>query len=372
MADIQGTYEKRFTAVRDTFAALFDQEDVGASVAVYVGGESVVDLWGGHRDAARTREWERDTVTTVMSTTKPMTALCALILLDRGDLEADAPVSTYWPEFSAAGKDSVLVRHVLSHTAGLADWPGTMEIEELYDWTAATGRLAAAPPQWEPGTECGYHSMTFGYLVGELVRRVSGRSLGTFFAEEIAAPLGADFHIGLPAEDEERVAELVPPPGLTDEFSSASAADPDGDAGASDRPGGVRIKDANTAAFHRAEIPAANGVGNARAIGLVQNLLGNGGVVNGVRLLSEAGCELAWRPQFSGKDRVLGMASTYSLGFGVFGTTFGWGGWGGSLVLTDPAARLTVAYAMNRMLDPRNGGDNRGMSLVMAAYDGLR
>lgn len=371
MAEIQGTNTEGFAAVRDAFSELFDKDDIGASVAVYVGGEPVVDLWGGYRDAARTRAWERDTLTTVMSTTKPMTALCALILADRGDLDVDAPVSSYWPEFSAAGKDGVLVRHVLSHTAGLADWPGPMEIEELYDWTAATSRLAAAPPQWEPGTACGYHSMTFGYLVGEIVRRVSGRSLGTFFAEEIAAPLGADFYIGLPPEEEDRVAELVPPPGMTDEYSSASAVD-DGKTQTPDRPGGVRVKDANTAAYHRAEIPAGNGIGNARSIALVQNVLGNGGVVNGVRLLSEAACELAWQPQFTGEDRVLGIASTYSLGFGVFGTTFGWGGWGGSLVMTDPKAHMTVAYAMNRMLDPRTGNDNRGLSLVMAAYDGLR
>ncbi|NUP50507.1 MAG: beta-lactamase family protein [Catenulispora sp.] len=371
MTEIQGTYEKQFTAVADAFSKLFDAQDVGASVAVYVGGEPVVDLWGGHRDAARTQPWDQDTVTTVMSTTKPMTALCALLLIDRGELDPDAPVTAYWPEFSAAGKDGVLVRHLLSHSAGLADWPGAMEVEELYDWQAATARLAAAPVQWEPGTACGYHSMTFGFLVGEVVRRVSGRSLGTFFAEEVAGPLGADFHIGLPAEDDHRVATLVPPPGLTDEFSSASAVDVDGQ-DPEERPGGVRIKDANTARWRRAEIPAANGVGNARSVARVQNVLGSGGVAQGVRLLSEAGCELAWQPEITGEDRVLGIASTYSLGFGVFGTTFGWGGWGGSMVMTDPKAHMTVAYVMNRMLDPLTGNDNRGLGLVMAAYDGLR
>jgi CubicO group peptidase (beta-lactamase class C family) len=355
MAEIQGTYDKRFTAVADTLAEILDQDDVGASAAVFVGGEPVVDIWGGHVDVDGTTPWGRDTVTTVMSTTKPMVALCALLLADRGE-----------PEFAAEGKDGVLVRHLLSHTAGLADWPGTLVVEELYDWQATTARLAAAPPQWEPGTACGYHSMTFGFLVGEVVRRVSGRSIGRYFAEEIAAPLGADFHIGLPAAQDHRFTPLVPPPGRTDEFSSASAAGDDA------APGGVRLKDANTAEWRRAEIPAANGVGNARSVALVQNVLGNGGAAKEAWLLSEAGCEPAWRAEFTGEDRVLGIASTYSTGFGVFGTTFGWGGWGGSMVMTDPQSHMTVAYVMNRMFDPRTQNDGRGISLVMAAYDGLR
>ncbi|GAA2046257.1 serine hydrolase domain-containing protein [Catenulispora yoronensis] len=367
MAEIQGSYEQRFAAVAETLAEQLDKVDLGASVAVFVGGEPVVDIWGGYFDAARTTPWERDTMTTVNSTTKPMTALCALLLIDRGDLDPDAPVARYWPEFAAAGKENVLVRHVLSHTAGLADWPGTMTVDELYDWDACITRLAAAPPQWEPGTACGYHSMTFGYLIGELVRRISGRSLGTYFADEVAGPLGADFHIGLSAQDEHRVAPLVAPPGLTDEFSSAAAVERDGEPAA----GGVRVKDANSVAWHQAEIPAANGIGNARSAALVQAALGNGGVARGARLLSEAGCERAWRPEFSGKDRIITVEQTYSLGFGVFGTTFGWGGWGGSMVMTDPKSHLTVAYVMNQMLDPLTMTDGRGLGLVMAAYGGL-
>src|SRR4051794_36592472 len=210
MADIQGSYDDLFTAVPTALAGSLDAGDAGASVAVFVDGESVVDVWGGFADSDRTIPWQRDTITNVWSVTKTMTALCALILADRGDLDLDAPVCRYWPEFAAAGKDGVLVRHLLAHTAGLPHWDGP--IEELYDWPAATARLAAQAPQWDPGRAAGYHSLTQGFLVGEVVRRISGRALGTFFAEEVAGPLAADFHIGLPAEHDHRVALAVPPP----------------------------------------------------------------------------------------------------------------------------------------------------------------
>jgi CubicO group peptidase (beta-lactamase class C family) len=364
MAEIQGTYTARFRAVAEALSELLDTQDIGASAAVFVEGEPVVDIWGGYLDVERTAAWERDTIVNVMSTTKPMTALCALILADRGELDLSAPVSTYWPEFGAAGKEKVLVRHLLSHTAGLPDWPGRMVAEDLYDWTAVTERLAALPTQWEPGTAAGYHSMTFGFLVGEVVRRVSGRSVGRFLAEEVAGPLGADFHIGLDPKDDPRVARLYPPESYTDDFCSAG---PDYAS-----TGGIRVKDANTEAWRRAEVPAANGFGNARGIALIQPALSNGGVAGGVRLLSEEGCRAAWHPEYSGTDRVLGQPSTYGAGFGIFGDVFGWGGWGGSLVMNNHASRMTVAYAMNRMRDARAQEDSRGMMIVAAAYEGLR
>lgn len=364
MTEVQGTYTKEFAAVAEALSKLLDTRDIGASAAVFVGGEPVVDIWGGHVDAERTVAWERDTIVNVMSTTKPMTALCALILADRGEIELSAPVSTYWPEFAAAGKDKVLVRHLLSHTAGLPDWPGRLVAEDLYDWTAVTELLAGLPTQWEPGTAAGYHSMTFGFLVGEVVRRVTGRSLGRFLAEEVAGPLGADFHIGLGAEHDSRVAPLFPPPSKTDDFSSAG---PD-----YEKTGGVRVKDANTEAWRRAEVPAANGFGNARGIALIQSVLSNGGGAGGVRLLSEKGCEPAWHKEYVGEDRVIGQPATYGAGFGVFGDTFGWGGWGGSLVMNDHVSRMTVAYAMNQMLDPREQEDVRGLEIVSAAYEGIR
>lgn len=363
MAEVQGTYTKEFSAVADALSELLDTQDIGASAAVFVNGEPVADVWGGYIDAERTVAWERDTIVNVMSTTKPMTALCALILADRGELDLSAPVSTYWPEFAAAGKESVLVRHLLSHTAGLPDWPGRLVAEDLYDWNAVTDRLAAMPTRWEPGTAAGYHSVTFGFLVGEVVRRVSGRSIGRFLAEEVAGPLGADFHIGLGAQDDARIARLYAPPSQSEEFASSGPE--------YESVGGIRVKDANTEAWRRAEVPAANGFGNARGIALAQSALSNRGVAGGVRLLSEKGCEPAWHAEYSGEDRVLGQPTTYGVGFGVFGGTFGWGGWGGSLVMNDHASRMTVAYAMNQMLDPREQEDSRGLKIVSAAYEGL-
>lgn len=369
MTEIQGTCEPGFGAVKDALAKLLDQGDVGASAAVYIDGEPVADLWGGYADAERTVAWERDTITNVMSTTKTMTALCALILADRGQLDLAAPVARYWPEFAAAGKEGVLVRHVLSHTAGLPDWSPPLAVEELYDWEKAVERLAGQAPEWEPGTAAGYHSLTFGYLVGELVRRIDGRLLGRFFAEEVAGPLGADFHIGLGPEDDHRLALSIPPASQGEDFSAAAAAGPLPDQGAVT---GIRVRDANSPAWRRAEIPAASGYGNARSVGLVQSVLASGGAAGGVRLLSPRGCEPARHEEFRGHDRLLGVPMGYSAGFGHFGTSFGWGGWGGSLVLSDPGPRMTVAYVMNQMADPREQADNRGLEIIMAAHDGLR
>jgi hypothetical protein len=195
MAEIQGTCDERFGAVRDALAASLGKDDVGASVAVHVDGEPVVDLWGGHLDAARTAPWQRNTITNVWSTSKTMTALCALVLADRGELDLAAPVARYWPRFAAAGKENVQVRHVFAHTSGLPDWDGPTAVEDLYDGPALAARLAAQAPRWEPGTAAGYHSLTQGFVLGEVVRRITGRGLGAFFAEEIAGPLGADFHL---------------------------------------------------------------------------------------------------------------------------------------------------------------------------------
>ncbi|MFF1305724.1 serine hydrolase domain-containing protein [Streptomyces sp. NPDC058307] len=366
MADIQGTYDDLFSAVPDKLAALLDEGDVGGSVAVFVDGEPVVDVWGGFADADRTAPWERDTITNVFSTTKTMTALCALILADRGELDVDGPVARYWPEFAAAGKEQVLVRHLLSHTAGLPHWEGP--VEELYDWPAATARLAAQPLLWEPGTAAGYHSLTQGFLVGEVVRRITGRTVGDFLAEEVAGPLDADFHIGLSAEHDHRVALTVPPPGRDEDYT-AGAATPGPDATPAAGTA-LRVRDGNSVAWRRAQIPAASGFGNARSIALVQSALACEGTVRGVRLLSTAGAGRAREEQFAGEDRVIGMTQHYGLGYGLFGGTFGWGGWGGSLVMIDPDARMAVAYATNQMREPAE--DTRGLDLVMSAYDGLQ
>ncbi|MER7561769.1 serine hydrolase domain-containing protein [Streptomyces sp. NPDC097941] len=366
MADIQGTYDDLFSAVPNKLAALLEEGDVGGSVAVFVGGEPVVDVWAGWADAERTAPWERDTITNVFSTTKTMTALCALILADRAELDLDAPVARYWPEFAATGKEKVLVRHLLSHTAGLPHWEGP--VEELYDWPAATARLAAQPLLWEPGTAAGYHSLTQGFLVGEVLRRITGRTVGEFLAQEVTGPLGADFHIGLSAEHDHRVALTVPPPGRDEDYT-AGAATPGPDATPSTATA-LRIRDGNSVAWRRAQIPAASGFGNARSVALVQSALACAGTVRGVRLLSAAGARRAREEQFAGEDRVIGVTQRYGLGYGLFGNTFGWGGWGGSLVMIDPDARMAVAYATDQMREPAE--DTRGLDLVMSAYDGLQ
>src|SRR3954465_1909277 len=363
MADIQGSYDDLFTAVPSALAGFLDDGDTGASVAVFVDGEPVVDVWGGFADAARTIPWQPDTVTNVWSVTKTMTALCALVLADRGDLDLDAPVARYWPEFAAAGKERALVRHLLAHTAGLPDWDGP--IEDLYDWPAATARLAAQAPQWEPGSAAGYHSLTQGFLVGEVVRRITGRSVGAFFAAEVAGPLDADFSIGLPAEHDSRVALAVPPPSRDEDYAASAAA------GSAAVPGtAVRVRDGNSVAWRHAQIPAGSGFGNARSVALVQSVMACGGAVGTVRLLSQAGCDRAREEQFSGEDRRLGMPVRWGLGYGLFGSSMGWGGWGGSLVMVDPDSRMAVAYVTNQMREPAD--DDRGLELVMAAYDGLK
>jgi len=355
MAEIQGTWDGRFDAVWLALAASLEGKDVGASVAVYVGGEPVVDLWGGYADAQRTRPWERDTITCVWSTTKTMTALCALILADRQLLDLDAPVTQYWPEFGAAGKENVLVRHVLGHTSGLPSWREPLRTEQLYDWPAMTRLLAEQAPLTEPGTVGAYHSITQGYLLGEIIRRVTGRELAAFFEEEVAGPLGADFRMRVRPEDDHRVAETIPPPARSAAFLAAGDANPP-----------VPAEIANTEAWRRADIPSAAGFGNARSVAAVQSVLATGGP-----LLSRAGAERALEQQFAGVDQVIGRQLRWGMGYSVQGRAVSWGGWGGSLVLVDLDTQLTVAYVMNQMLEDGALGDDRGLEILMAAYEGL-
>src|SRR5262245_34783975 len=213
-ASVDGFCTPRFEPLRQLFHELIESgQDLGASLAVTVDGEFALDLWGGWADEARTRRWQRDTITNVFSTTKTMIALAALVLVERGQLDLDAPVARYWPEFAAAGKSGVLVRHVLSHTSGLSGWEQPVTLEDvLHDWEKCVTLLASQAPWWPPGTASGYHPLTVGFLVGEVVRRITGRRFGRFFAEEIAGPLGADFHIGLACSEFARVSDVVPWP----------------------------------------------------------------------------------------------------------------------------------------------------------------
>ncbi len=375
MTEIHGICSERFAPVREAMASNFEKGlDVGASVAVTLDGELVVDLWAGHADEDRTVAWERDTITNVWSTTKTMTALCALMLADRGEIDLHAPVARYWPEFAAAGKGAIEVRHLLGHTSGLSGWQEPIAVDALYDWEKATSLLAAQEPWWQPGSASGYHAISQGYLVGEVVRRVTGQSLGNFFAAELAGPLGADFHIGLDPSNFARVSNVIPPPPLAiGDIDPASVAmrtfaNPPLDA-----------RYAWTDAWRQAEIPAANGHGNARSVAVAQSVLACGGEVGGRRFLSPAGCEAVFEQQARGVDLVLGVPIRFGMGYGLNGTELPmgtgervcfWGGWGGSLIVVDLDARMTVAYVMNRMGEGTLG-DVRGAGVVMAAFASL-
>jgi CubicO group peptidase (beta-lactamase class C family) len=373
MADIHGTCDDRFAQVSELFSANLDAgEDLGASVAVYVAGEPVVDIWGGYLDEEKTTPWSKDTIINVWSTTKTMAALCSLVLADRGELDLHGEVARYWPEFAAAGKGEIEVRHLLSHTAGLSGWAEPMTIEDLYDWEKATSLLAAQEPWWEPGTASGYHAVTQGYLIGEVIRRITGETIGTFFAKEVAGPLGADFHIGTPADADDRVAPVIPPPPFSDEMIAAF--DPAGPAARTFGNPPLDASASHTIPWRRAEIPAANGHGNARSVGAIQSILACGGEANGVRLLSEKGCEAVFEEQANGTDLVLGVPLRFGIGYGL-GTDVMplppracyWGGWGGSVVIVDLDTKLVVTYMMNRMASGLVG-DLRGAGIALAAF----
>ena len=372
---ISGTCDPRFEAVRTQFQAnLNNGLDVGASVALVLGGELVVDLWGGTIDDAGTA-WAEDTVINVWSTTKTMTALCMLMLADRGEVDFDAPVAAYWPEFAANGKGNVLLRHLMSHTAGLPGWSVPITIDDALDWDKNTSMLAAQETWWEPGTASGYHALTQGQLLGEVARRVTGQSLGTFFAKEVAGPLGADFHIGTPESVDPRVALVIPPStGL-----GGVDIDPTSIAGRVFLSTPIGAEVSWTIPWRRAELPAGNGHGNARSVALVQSVLAGRGEARGVRLLSEAGCMKVFEEQCNGTDLVLGIPLRHGIGYGLSlpelpispneNACF-WGGWGGSIVVNDLDANMTFSYVMNRMGEGTTG-DLRGGSLLMAGYGAL-
>ncbi|UXY25925.1 serine hydrolase domain-containing protein [Streptomyces sp. HUAS TT20] len=382
--DVHGHCDARFAAVRLAFEENFrDRDELGAAVAVTVDGETVVDLWGGWADAARTRAWERDTVVNVWSTTKGPTALCAHILADRGLLDLDAPVAAYWPEFAAAGKEKVLVRHLLSHRAGLAGLREPHSLEQLYDWELTTTRLAATEPWWEPGTVSGYHALTYGHLVGEVVRRVSGLRPGAFLEREVTGPLGIDFTIGLPPAESGRAAELVHPRAVNagEQAAIFSQLTPTVIAALTNPLAGAA--EANTPAWRAAEIPAANGHGTARAVAALYGVFAGRGTYGGRRILSAEAAERVREGQGSCRDLVLGAGFEHEteIGLGLWLSgpngsygpdprAFGHDGFGGSCGLADPDAGVSMGYTMNRM-GPHIADDPRKMALVDALYRAL-
>jgi CubicO group peptidase (beta-lactamase class C family) len=376
---VHGHCDKRFSAVKEAFQRNFDSgQEVGASFAATIDGKFAVDIWGGYADAAKTRPWTRDTIVNVYSTTKVMTALCALMLVDRGQLDPDAPVARYWPEFAQAGKEKIPVRYLLSHQSGLAVFDEPIPVEALYDWNRIINLLAAQKPMWEPGKHCGYHALTFGYLLGEVVRRITNKTLGTFFREEVAIPLDADFHIGLPEEYDYRVGELIPAPVVKPGEPGYIEIDPDSFMGKVMMNPIASAETTRERAWRAAEIPAANGHGNARSVARVAAAMACGGELDGVRLMSLSTIEKAIEEQCYGTDLVLGVPIRYGLGFGLNSKekpvgpnprTFYWGGMGGSLMVIDPDARLSWGYVMNKMAAGLE--DMRGPGIAPALYAAL-
>lgn len=392
--DIQGHCDDRFSEVADAFERGFAEGgELGASYCVTVGGETVVDLWGGHADPERTRAWDKDTTTVVMSSTKGATALAAHLLALRGELDLDLPVATYWPEFAASGKEGVLVRHLLSHQAGVPALREPLPPGGFYDWELVTSCLAAESPFWEPGTRHGYHALTFGFLVGEVVRRVTGRSLGTFVAEEIAGPLGIDLHIGVPESLLSSVAPLVPPPmpGPGDAipaFYVQAMTDPSslpalvlGNTGGYMDPGAW-----NEPAALRAEIPAAGGVANARALAGMYRAIVHDRRIGDTVITPEHLALMGAVQSAGGMDATLSSPGRWTLGFlkqgasprGVVPATtialsddaFGHTGNGGSFGFGDPGCDASFAYVMNQM-GMAMGLTPIGQSLVDATYRAL-
>jgi CubicO group peptidase (beta-lactamase class C family) len=389
MPEIGGYTTPEFAGVRKAFAANFETHgDIGAAVSVYVHGRPVVDLWGGVADPTTGRPWERDTLQVVYSTTKGVTAACANLLAQRSELDLDAPVAKYWPEFATHGKDDIPVRWLLTHQAGLPVLDTPVTAEQAIAWDPMVEALAAQQPAWEPGTKAGYHAITYGFLVGEVVRRASGRTIGRFLAEEIAGPLGLDLFIGLPEPEWPRMSRLIEPKvdfaamaridlaALPEPMRAALAPWAD--------PTSLTVRsmlavspgvDHNSPVGWAAELPSTGGVATARGLaGFYAALIGE---VEGHRILDAEHLAAATAEQFSGTDEVLHLPFRVGTGFGLptaesfwyTPTTFGFPGRGGSIGLADPATGLAFGYVMNHLVDDPT--DPRAANLVAAVRTSL-
>jgi CubicO group peptidase (beta-lactamase class C family) len=372
--DIRGVCPERFSAVREAFAANFAEgAELGASFALAIDGELVIDLFGGFADRAQTKPFDARTLTAVFSTTKAMTALMIARLVDQERLWWDQPVAEIWPDFGQAGKADVTVEQMMSHQAGLCGLEGPMAASEWLDWDTICARLAGMAPLWPPGSASGYHPVTVGYLAGEVFRRVDGRTVGTALREDVAEPLGLDLWIGLPDAEQARCADIRRPPAMPNlgeiteprrlAFLTPWAS-----------PGGVGV-----AEWRRAEIPSANGHATAAALARMMAVLACDGVVDGVRLLSSGGAAAAARTRIAGPDLVLPYTMSWGAGFmrsqglGLYGPgqeTYGHSGWGGSCAFADPERRLSGGYVMNKQ-SAELIMDSRSRRLIEAVYASL-
>lgn len=373
---IQGSVTPGFEAARDAFAANFaregDYQEVGASFSAFHHGRCVVDLWGGFADRARTRPWTRDMLINVWSSTKGVVAVAMARLVERGAIGYRDAVASVWPGFAQSGKEGVTVAQVLSHQAGLPGFAEPTTIEDQYDWDACCSKLARQRPAWEPGRATSYHAMTYGWLAGEIIRRVAGNSPGRFVREEIAVPLGADIFIGLPASEESRLSEMIGPkrqlvlPPMS-EIAMMALANPQQSPEAP-----------NARAWRAAEIPAANGQASAMGLARLYGALANGGELDGVSLLSPQSIAAMTAPatREGRADLLLGFVDSWGMGMalntpGIYGSNpraFGHSGWGGSFGCADPDAGIAIGYVCNQM-GPDLVGDPRTAALCRSVLE---
>jgi CubicO group peptidase (beta-lactamase class C family) len=378
--EVHGHWDSRFDKVAAALGdAISSGEEVGAAIAIDIGGEPVVDMWGGHADEAKTKPWTADTIVNVWSSTKTVTALAGLMLIDRGLIQPGTPVASVWPEFGANGKEHVEFRHLLTHSSGVSGWDQPVVVEDLYDWDKSTAMLAAQAPWWEPGTASGYHAITHGHLIGEVVRRVTGKPLKRFVAEEIAGPLGADFQIGARPQDDGRIADIIP---AADPFEGIPPMDQWTEQMLKTFTGPAPDPSvANSAAWRAADMGAVNGHTNARALARILSAISLGGSVDGVQLLRPETIEQIFEVQVEGRDLVLALHPIkWGLGFGLpqletipfvpDEKICFWGGWGGSWETMNPDRRTTIAYVMNKM-GPGIEGSERTNRYYNLIYDAL-
>lgn len=371
-SNVKGICAPGFEPVHAAFAQNFATGgEVGASVSVVRNGEVVVDLWGGHADAAHTKPWTRDTLANVWSTTKGMGALVCAMLVERRQMSYADKVSKYWAEFSAQGKGDITIGQMLSHQAGLCGPSVPTTVEEMCNHELMAERLAAQAPLWEPGSRSGYHALTVGILAGELVRRVTGTTIGAYFNERVAKPFGIDFFIGLPETEDARVAEMIP--ATTSNMPAPETLNPSQVAALGNPAPDARIP--NERFWRAAELSSANGQGTAAAIARVYGALAHDGTIDGQQLVRPETIRAMTAPQIEGADEVLAMPARWGAGYilnvgGLYGPnaeSFGHSGWGGSFGMADPTTGLAISYVMNQM-GPDLAGDARANAIIAAAY----
>lgn len=363
---VQGTSEASFSGLRDLLGKhISEGDEVGASIVVNIDGQNVVDVWGGYFDKSGTRIWDKDTIVNVFSTTKTITSLAALILIDRGLISPYEKVATYWPAFAVNGKQDIEIRHIISHTSGVPGWEQPVTLNDVCNFDKAVSLLASQPPWWTPGTASGYHSFTHGFLIGQVIRKVTGRTLKDFIRDEIAKPLDADFQLGVVDSDLHRVSDLIPWAAVLDNDSNV---DPDYIA--------ARVRNnpkftpdmANTTMWRQAELGASNGHGNARSIAKILSTISLGGCVDGKRLLKPATIDLIFQEMSNGIDLVTNMPVRFGIGYGITGEGVVpswlpkgricfWSGLGGSVAIMDLDRKMTIVYVMNKLYPVGLGSD---------------